>query len=186
MKFVIFAGGTGRRLWPISRQSSPKQFESIVGSRSTVQLAVDRVADRYGVENVYVSTNKRYHELIARQLPELPSENLIAEPVRRDLAPAVGLAIAADERQWGLLNQVSLPQWTSVLVGVVAFDLIIYLQHVLFHAVPALWRVHRLHHADFDFDITTGVRFHPLEILLSMGLKLAVVAALGIPAADIH
>ncbi len=94
MKFIIFAGGTGRRLWPISRKQSPKQFEPIIGSRSTVQLAVDRVARQYGAENVYVSTNERYHEIIAQQLPEVPPANLIAEPVRRDLAPAVGLAMA--------------------------------------------------------------------------------------------
>lgn len=94
MKFIVFAGGTGRRLWPISRKQSPKQFEAIIGSRSTVQLAVDRVAERYGAANVYVSTNERYHDLIAQQLPALPASNLIAEPVRRDLAPAVGLAMA--------------------------------------------------------------------------------------------
>ncbi len=93
MKIIIFAGGTGRRLWPISRQSSPKQFEPILGDRSTVQLAVDRVADVYGPENIYISSNKRYQNILAGQLPEIPAENLIAEPVRRDLAPAVGLAM---------------------------------------------------------------------------------------------
>jgi sterol desaturase/sphingolipid hydroxylase (fatty acid hydroxylase superfamily) len=64
----------------------------------------------------------------------------------------------------------------------VALDLAIYLQHVMFHAIPALWRLHRMHHADLEFDVSTGLRFHPLEILLSMGIKLAVVAALGPPA----
>ena len=71
---------------------------------------------------------------------------------------------------------------SAVPVGVVLLDLAIYLQHVLFHAVPALWRLHRMHHADLEFDVTTGVRFHPIEILLSMGIKLGVVAALGAPA----
>jgi len=70
----------------------------------------------------------------------------------------------------------------AVVVCVILLDLVIYLQHVLFHAVPALWRVHRMHHADLAFDVTTGVRFHPVEILLSMLIKLAVVAALGAPA----
>ncbi len=94
MKIVIFAGGTGRRLWPISRKHSPKQFEALIGSRSTVQLAVERVAGQFGPENVFISTNQRYHEIIARQLPSLPAGNLISEPVRRDLGPAVGLALA--------------------------------------------------------------------------------------------
>jgi sterol desaturase/sphingolipid hydroxylase (fatty acid hydroxylase superfamily) len=78
-----------------------------------------------------------------------------------------------------------LPVWASVLVAVMALDLAIYLQHVLFHAVPALWRLHRMHHADQEIDVTTGARFHPIEILLSMGIKLGVVAALGAPAAAV-
>lgn len=94
MKIVIFAGGTGRRLWPISRKLTPKQFEPILGERSTVQLAVDRVLETYGASNIYVSTNQRYREIIREQLPALPPQNVIGEPERRDLAPAVGLAIA--------------------------------------------------------------------------------------------
>lgn len=94
---------------------------------------------------------------------------------------AVSLAAVAEQRGWGLLNNLGLPGWTRIVVAVVLLDLAIYLQHVLFHAVPALWRLHRMHHADLDFDVTTGARFHPIEILLSMGLKLAVVAALGAP-----
>ena len=93
MKIVIFAGGTGRRLWPISRQNSPKQFEPIIHDKSTVQLSVDRVRDTYGMANILVSTNERYADLIQNQLPALPTENLIAEPARRDLAAAVGLAM---------------------------------------------------------------------------------------------
>jgi sterol desaturase/sphingolipid hydroxylase (fatty acid hydroxylase superfamily) len=95
---------------------------------------------------------------------------------------AVGIAAAGEERGWGLLNNLALPFWTKAVVAVVLLDFAIYLQHVMFHAVPALWRLHRMHHADLDFDVTTGARFHPIEILLSMGLKLAVVAALGAPA----
>jgi mannose-1-phosphate guanylyltransferase len=94
MKIVIFAGGTGRRLWPISRKQTPKQFEPILGERSTVQLAVDRVLETYGASNIYVSTNQRYREIIREQLPALPPQNVIGEPERRDLAPAVGLAMA--------------------------------------------------------------------------------------------
>src|SRR5262249_1784292 len=76
-------------------------------------------------------------------------------------------------------NQLALPGWLAVILGVVLLDLVIYLQHVLFHAVPVLWRLHMVHHADLDFDVTTGVRFHTLEILLSMGLKCAAVVLLG-------
>jgi len=98
---------------------------------------------------------------------------------------AVGLALLAQQRGFGLLNAVATPPWLAFVAGFLALDLAIYLQHVMFHAVPALWRLHRVHHADFDVDATTGVRFHPLEILLSMLLKLAIVAALGPPAAAV-
>jgi len=98
---------------------------------------------------------------------------------------AVGLAFMAEQRGWGLLHTVEVPAWASFVVALLALDLAIYLQHVMFHAVPALWRIHRMHHADLEFDVTTGLRFHPVEILLSMGLKLAVVTALGPPAAAV-
>jgi sterol desaturase/sphingolipid hydroxylase (fatty acid hydroxylase superfamily) len=96
-------------------------------------------------------------------------------------AAAVGMAIFAEERSWGLLNVVALPGWAKIVVAIIVLDLAIYFQHVLFHAVPALWRLHRMHHADLEFDVTTGVRFHPVEIVLSMLIKFAVVAALGAP-----
>jgi sterol desaturase/sphingolipid hydroxylase (fatty acid hydroxylase superfamily) len=95
---------------------------------------------------------------------------------------AVGVALLAEARGWGLFATLGLPAWASIVLGVMLLDLAIYLQHVLFHAVPALWRLHRMHHADLEFDVTTGARFHPIEILLSMGIKLGVVAALGVPA----
>jgi sterol desaturase/sphingolipid hydroxylase (fatty acid hydroxylase superfamily) len=95
---------------------------------------------------------------------------------------AVGLAVLSEERGWGLLNAFPLPSLLALVLSVVLLDFAIYLQHVMFHAVPALWRLHRMHHADLDFDVTTGARFHPVEIILSMGIKLAVVAALGPPA----
>jgi len=95
---------------------------------------------------------------------------------------AVGLALLGEARGWGLLNLIELPFWLSVIIAVVVMDFVIYLQHVMVHAVPALWRLHRMHHADTDFDVTTGARFHPIEIVISMVLKLATVAALGPPA----
>jgi sterol desaturase/sphingolipid hydroxylase (fatty acid hydroxylase superfamily) len=98
---------------------------------------------------------------------------------------AVGLAIIAEARGFGLFNMIELPAWVAVVASVVVLDLAIYLQHVLFHAVPALWRLHRMHHADLEFDVTTGLRFHPIEIVLSMLIKFTVVAALGAPALSI-
>ena len=97
-------------------------------------------------------------------------------------AAAVGVALAAEASGWGLFNAVGAPIWLAVPLSVVLLDLAIYLQHVMVHAVPALWRLHRMHHADLDFDVTTGARFHPIEILLSMLIKIALVAALGPPA----
>ncbi len=92
---------------------------------------------------------------------------------------AIGMALLARERGWGLLNNLDLPRWLTLVVGVLALDFVIYLQHVMFHAVPAFWRLHMMHHSDMDFDVTTGVRFHPIEIILSMGIKLAAIAVLG-------
>ena len=95
---------------------------------------------------------------------------------------AVGVAVLAEERGWGLFNIIEAPFGLAVILSMLLLDLAIYLQHVMFHAVPALWRLHRMHHADLDFDATTGLRFHPIEILISMAIKLALVAALGPPA----
>src|ERR1700687_2390454 len=96
-------------------------------------------------------------------------------------ATAVSLALAGERRGWGLITNLPVPSWIAVVASVVLLDVAIYLQHVMFHAVPALWRVHRMHHADLDFDVTTGARFHPLEIIISLIIKIAAVAAIGPP-----
>ena len=98
---------------------------------------------------------------------------------------AVGFALLAAERGWGLLNAFGVPFWGAFALSVIALDFAIYLQHVMFHAVPLLWRLHRVHHADADIDVTTGARFHPIEILLSMLIKFAAIAVLGAPAAAV-
>ncbi len=95
---------------------------------------------------------------------------------------AIGLAVLAQERGWGLFNIVDVPFAFACIISVLTLDLVVYLQHVMLHAVPAFWRLHRMHHTDLNFDVSTGVRFHPVEILLSMGIKLAVVAVIGPPA----
>ena len=95
---------------------------------------------------------------------------------------AVGVALFATEQGWGLFTLAGLPLWVSMVLGVIVLDLVIYTQHVVFHHVPVLWRLHRMHHADLDIDVTTGLRFHPLEILLSLAIKMAAVVALSVPA----
>lgn len=94
-------------------------------------------------------------------------------------AAAVGIAYTAAESGWGLFNRVDLPYWLEVLVAVLLLDLAIYLQHMLMHRVPLLWRLHRVHHADLDIDMTTGSRFHTLEIIVSMLIKWVVIFLLG-------
>jgi sterol desaturase/sphingolipid hydroxylase (fatty acid hydroxylase superfamily) len=95
---------------------------------------------------------------------------------------AIDTAIFAEKAGLGLLNNVAVFYWLKVIIGVVVLDLAIYLQHAMFHGLPILWRLHMTHHSDLDFDVTTGVRFHPIEIFLSMGIKMIVVFLVGISA----
>lgn len=129
----------------------------------------------------------------ARRLPRLGrwTNNLLLLVVDsaavRLLVPllAVGAALAAARHGWGLFHQAGLPGWLAVPLAILLLDLVIYVQHRVFHAVPLLWRLHMVHHADPDIDVTTGGRFHPLEILLSMLIKMAAVVVLGAPAAAV-
>lgn len=93
----------------------------------------------------------------------------------------IQVSLAAQASKWGLFNQLDLPPVLTVLLSVLVLDLVIYLQHLMFHAVPLFWRLHMVHHADLDIDVTTGLRFHPVEIILSVFIKIATVAALGPP-----
>lgn len=92
---------------------------------------------------------------------------------------AVGIAVVGEEKEWGLLNNINFPYWIKNVLAVIFLDFVIYMQHVMVHAVPLLWRLHLMHHTDLDFDVTTGSRFHPIEIIFSMVVKMFVVAALG-------
>lgn len=94
---------------------------------------------------------------------------------------AVGMAVYAYSRGWGLFNQFDWPLWLKTVISIITLDVVIYAQHRLLHAVPVLWRVHRMHHADLDFDVSTGGRFHPLEIILSILLKGMTIMLLGAP-----
>jgi len=120
----------------------------------------------------------------ARRWPSNLGILLLDAALVRLLIPvaAVGMAVVAGERGWGLLNITPWPTWLEVLIGFFVLDLAIYGQHVAFHKVPILWRMHRMHHADLDIDVSTGLRFHPIEIILSMLIKIAVVVLVGVPA----
>ena len=93
----------------------------------------------------------------------------------------VGLATKFEGHGWGILNMMSLPSWLKIFLAVLILDLVIYLQHLLFHNIPFLWRLHRMHHADLDIDVTTGNRFHPLEICISIWIKLTAISVIGAP-----
>lgn len=109
---------------------------------------------------------------------------LVDVAVVRVAAPgaAIAVALAGESGGWGLLHSVGAPAWIAIPAAVVLLDMCIYVQHVTFHAIPALWRLHRVHHADVEVDLTTGTRFHPVEILVSTAVKCAAVAAIGAPA----
>ena len=124
-------------------------------------------------------------KLVAGRRPRWPGNlGILAIDIAavRLLVPtaAVGFALIAAEHGWGLFRLLGLPYWAAAVAGVIALDLLIYAQHVVFHHVPWLWRVHRMHHADLDIDVTTGVRFHPIEILLSLAIKMG--GGAGVPA----
>ena len=97
----------------------------------------------------------------------------------------LGMALLSQDNGWGLLNMHALPVWLKVIIAVILLDLVIYVQHVLFHALPVLWRFHKMNHTDLDFDLTTGLRFHPVEILISIVIKLAAVMIIGAPVAAV-
>jgi sterol desaturase/sphingolipid hydroxylase (fatty acid hydroxylase superfamily) len=108
---------------------------------------------------------------------------LIDSVIVRLVQPAglAGLAFLAQQRGWGIFNLFEISSLLKIIFGVLILDLAIYLQHVMFHSAPLFWRLHMVHHTDMDIDVTTGVRFHPIEIVLSMGIKMIVVILVGAP-----
>jgi sterol desaturase/sphingolipid hydroxylase (fatty acid hydroxylase superfamily) len=95
---------------------------------------------------------------------------------------AIGCALYSREHNWGIFNVLEIPKWATGIMSIVVLDLTIYAQHVFFHKIPLFWRLHRMHHTDIDIDVTTGARFHPVEIIISMGIKMAIIVILGAPA----
>ena len=108
MKIVVFAGGVGSRLWPLSRKNTPKQFERILGDKSTLQLAVDRLQPDFAWEDIFVATGKKFEEIVREQLPNLPEGHVIGEPMMRDVVPAVGLMT-------GILTKISPEESMAIL-----------------------------------------------------------------------
>ncbi len=108
MKAIIFAGGTGTRLWPLSRRKSPKQFEKIVGNKSTLQLAVERLVPEFSHKDIYISSNAFYKQLIQKQLPQIPQKNFFLEPIKKDVGPAIALST-------GILNRLSPTEPIAIL-----------------------------------------------------------------------
>lgn len=96
-----------------------------------------------------------------------------------------GIALYCHQQEWGLLHYLALPNWASIVISLLLLDMLIYWQHRLFHVIPLLWRLHKVHHADVHIDSTTGLRFHPLEIILSIGIKALAIIILGIPASAV-
>jgi len=95
---------------------------------------------------------------------------------------AVSAAVLVEDRSFGFFHLVNIPSVVVFILSMLLLDLIIYFQHRIFHNIPWFWRLHRMHHADLEFDVTTGIRFHPLEIVISMAIKLSAIAILGLPA----
>jgi len=110
------------------------------------------------------------------------SITLLGTAIVRGFFPVLAVTFAAKGTTLGILNQVPLPFVLKVIFGILALDLVIYGQHIMFHSLPLLWRLHMMHHADLDIDVTTGLRFHPIEVVLSMGIKIAAVIIIGPPA----
>jgi len=106
---------------------------------------------------------------------------IINTVVLRVLVPAgaLGISVWIGRQGWGVFNYMNWPIWIEVILSVILLDFVIYLQHLMFHAVPLLWRLHMMHHADLDYDLTTGTRFHPIEIIISMGIKASAISVLG-------
>jgi len=96
-------------------------------------------------------------------------------------AGAVGISVWIGHQDWGIFNHIQWPFWLEVMLTIIILDFVIYMQHVMFHAVPILWRLHMMHHADLDYDLTTGTRFHPIEIIISLGIKAGAITVLGAP-----
>jgi len=142
----------------------------------TIMTVLERLAPRRSpTSSNFFPQRIRWINNVAMMVIYTVLVRLIIPVATIDVATSVG------EHGWGVLNVLNVPFVLSVAIALLALDFIIWLQHVVFHAVPVLWRLHRVHHADLHYDVTTGIRFHPIEILLSISIKLGAIALLGAP-----
>src|SRR5688572_14641251 len=145
----------------------------LLQNESVIRLAVFVAV--FSLMALWESIAMRRHRSISRwkRWPHNIGVVVVDTALARIIAPAgaVGFAFIANSQNYGLFNLVPAPSWLSFAVSLLVLDAAIYFQHRIFHRLPALWRLHRMHHADLDIDVTTGARFHPIEILLSLGIK---------------
>ena len=170
------------RYWALMTGLDPTN--GVLAAEPLIRLGVFATVLTVLIAGELLAPRRQFTVRRSRRWPGNVGVVVISTVLIRILFPtaAVGLALVAEANGWGLLNLVAAPDWLAILVAIVLLDLIIYAQHRLFHAVPILWRLHRMHHADLEIDVTTGFRFHPGEIVLSMVIKLGAVAVLGAPA----
>ena len=170
------------RYWALMTGLDPTN--GVLAAEPLIRLGVFATVLTVLIAGELLAPRRQFTVRRSRRWPGNVGVVVISTVLTRILFPtaAVGLALVAEANGWGLLNLVAAPDWLAILVAIVLLDLIIYAQHRLFHAVPILWRLHRMHHADLEIDVTTGFRFHPGEIVLSMVIKLGAVAVLGAPA----
>lgn len=161
--------------------------QTLVGSEAAVRLAAFGLVFALMATWEIAAPRRSLSLAKSRRWPANLGVTLLNVALVRVLFPTatVGLALAIEARQWGLFNALVVPAPLEFVASFLAFDLVIWIQHVAFHRVPLLARLHRMHHVDLDIDVTTGLRFHPVEILASLLIKFAAVIALGAPAAAV-
>lgn len=161
--------------------------QTLIDTEATVRFAAFAVVFALMAAWEVVAPRRELSLPKSRRWPANLGVTLLNVTLVRVLFPTatVGIALAAAERGWGLFNALAVPLPLALAASFLALDLVIWIQHVAFHRVPLLARLHRMHHIDLDIDVTTGLRFHPVEILASLLIKFAAVIALGAPAAAV-
>lgn len=170
---------------PIYRETQSDSFPQMLDPTIELYVRLGAAAGVFAIMALWEFLAPRRKLTVGRK-PRWPNNLgivIVDSALVRVLIPvaAVGVAAIAAEGGWGLFNVLALPAWLAAVLGFLLLDFVIYAQHVMFHKVPQLWRLHRMHHADLDIDVSTGLRFHPIEILLSMLIKIAAVLVFGVP-----